>query len=101
MRLTPFEIDAIQTEAKALFGTNVSVYLFGSRADDNKKGGDIDLILQLDLSREKENYFNKKIEFLVNLKESIGEQKIDVLIAKHNDKRNIIKYGLATGVRIC
>jgi len=47
MRLTMFEITAIQNNAKNIFGDTVKVYLFGSRVDDDKKGGDIDYILCL------------------------------------------------------
>lgn len=100
MRLSKSEIEAIKDEALASFGRNVSVYLFGSRTDDMKKGGDIDLIIKPELSKE-HKYFKNKIEFLINLKNRIGDQKIDVLIAKENDRRNIISLGIANGNRIC
>ncbi len=100
MRLTQTEIEAIKDEALASFGRNVSVYLFGSRTDDMKKGGDIDLIIKPELSQGQQ-FFKKKIEFLVNLKDRIGDQKIDLLIAKENDRRNIISMGFTDGERIC
>ncbi|NWF66333.1 MAG: hypothetical protein HXX81_02580 [Campylobacterales bacterium] len=52
------------------------MYLFGSRVDDNKRGGDIDLYIELDSF---ENIGKNKIEFLILLKRAIGEQKIDVV----------------------
>jgi len=77
MRLSQFEIGAIISIAKKYFGTEVQVFLFGSRVDDDKKGGDIDLFIKNDakelLSLE------TKIQFLVELKIQIGEQKIDVV----------------------
>ncbi len=45
MRLNEFEIDTINKLAKKHFGDGTSVYLFGSRTDDRKKGGDIDLFI--------------------------------------------------------
>jgi predicted nucleotidyltransferase len=44
MRLTEGEVSAIK-ESVHLFDPDAKIYLFGSRADDMKKGGDIDLII--------------------------------------------------------
>ena len=43
MRLTEFEINVIKQSARDVFGSDVQFFLFGSRVDDTKKGGDIDL----------------------------------------------------------
>jgi predicted nucleotidyltransferase len=52
------------------------VYLFGSRVDDNKKGGDIDLlVLSTHLG------FTAQKQIKLKLYELIGEQKIDLIIA--------------------
>jgi predicted nucleotidyltransferase len=53
-----------------------SIYLFGSRVDDNKKGGDIDLYL---IVNNHTNLFEKKIKFLSKIKRELGEQKIDIV----------------------
>ena len=44
MRLNPNELSAIRTTLGAVDSLG-NVYLFGSRADDNRRGGDIDLFL--------------------------------------------------------
>ena len=62
------------------------IYLFGSRVDDNKKGGDIDLYIEI---FNHNNLFMKKIKFLAKLKRDIGEQKIDVIFNK--DKNRLIE----------
>lgn len=77
MRITEYEITAIKKLAQKIFGKGTIVYLFGSRVDDNKKGGDIDLFIT---NKEKSNLtILSKIEFLTELKLIIGDQKIDVI----------------------
>ena len=55
------------------------IYLFGSRVDDEKKGGDIDLYLVVN---NQENLFERKIKFLSRVKRELGEQKIDIVFNK-------------------
>ena len=78
MRLTDFEIQTIQTLTKKHFGELSRVFLFGSRVNDALKGGDIDLFI----SNSNESVLNleNKICFLVDLKRSIGDRKIDVVL---------------------
>ncbi len=42
MRMTPQEAEAIRLIAHRYFGQDAEVWLFGSRADNKKKGGDYD-----------------------------------------------------------
>ena len=93
MRLTDKEIKAIKSNFKEIFESG-KIYLFGSRVDDTKKGGDIDLYIQTD---DKDNLTKKKIDFLVALKREIGEQKIDVVISR-DINRPIEQEALTKGV---
>lgn len=96
MRLTEFEVTKIKIAFTEIFGEG-KIYLFGSRVDDSKRGGDIDLYLCP--KNEFENMREKKIEFLIRLDEYIGEQKIDVVIAK--DKNRLIeKEAIRDGVEL-
>ncbi len=64
MRLTTYEQESIKNTFSDIF-KNGEIYLFGSRIDDNKKGGDIDLYIHpIDFN----NLSNKKINFLIKLK---------------------------------
>ncbi len=45
MRLRPFELASIRANLGAL-DPDGSIYLFGSRADDARRGGDIDVFLE-------------------------------------------------------
>ncbi|NPA73119.1 MAG: nucleotidyltransferase domain-containing protein [Epsilonproteobacteria bacterium] len=93
MRLTTKEIEAIISTFKDTF-ENGDIYLFGSRIDDSKKGGDIDLYIQ---TNDKDNLNEKKINFLIKLKQKIGEQKIDVVISKDKNKK-IEQIALKEGI---
>jgi predicted nucleotidyltransferase len=82
MRLTQIEIKNIIRIKSRIFGPEVKIYLFGSRVDDNQKGGDIDLFVEYDGVDK----FEKRIEFLSSLKEVIGEQKIDIVFSSESDR---------------
>lgn len=80
MRLSVSEQNAIRDAVKKELGT-VELYLFGSRTDDNKKGGDIDLLVVSENDSEKLNHMRRATAILVEIKSTIGEQKIDLLFA--------------------
>ena len=46
MRITEKDQKAIVKATHQNFGERVEVYLFGSRVDESKKGGDIDLYIE-------------------------------------------------------
>ncbi len=58
----------------------VELRLYGSRVDDNLKGGDIDLLLLLDQSESIATLSLRKHEMLAKIKQYIGEQRIDLKI---------------------
>jgi predicted nucleotidyltransferase len=93
MRLTEFEINAIKQCALEIFGENVQVFLFGSRVDNTKKGGDIDLYIKTEVGYD----FSHKIKFLVALEQQIGEQKVDVVFAEDKN-RAIEQQAVSAGV---
>ncbi len=77
MRLKPKEIDQIKKVVMEL-DSDARIYLFGSRADDFKKGGDIDLLIFSDILSEKD-----KRRIRLSLYKELGEQKIDIIIARN------------------
>jgi len=80
MRLLDKEVDIIKKTFKTMFD-NGNIYLFGSRVDDTKNGGDIDLFLDIKDNIDKEEILERKINFLIALKDKIGDQKIDVVVS--------------------
>jgi predicted nucleotidyltransferase len=73
---------------------NAHVYLFGSRVDDTKKGGDIDLLILSDRLTS-----DDKRTIKMKLYELLGEQKIDLVIAA-DDSDPFVKLAFETGVEL-
>lgn len=84
MRLSSQETDALILEISKYVGSSdrAKLYLFGSRAQDHLKGGDIDLILVVSDPKRCQALKSIDYKILAGLKKnpSIGEQKIDLKI---------------------
>ena len=72
------------------------IYLFGSRTDDTKKGGDIDILILSDrvLSRKEK----AAIEFAFFQK--FGEQKLDLVSFRHDETSPFKKIALDEAVSL-
>jgi len=101
MRLNKTTIDIIKKYAKECFGKDAEVYLFGSRVNDDLKGGDIDLLIKTSIPEAE--HLDKKLNFLTKLNISLGLQKIDVIVQsqKINEKKDIVVIAEKKGERIC
>ena len=82
MRLSKEYRDTIKQIFYEVFGEG-KIYLFGSRVDNNQRGGDIDLYLVVD---KKLQSFDNKLKFLAKIKRKLGEQKIDVVFNKDSSR---------------
>ena len=82
MRLSKTTKNKIVQLAQQHFGKNIQLYLFGSRVYDDKKGGDIDLFLEID------NPINMQVQinFLREIYKKVTERKIDLLIKTPDSK---------------
>jgi predicted nucleotidyltransferase len=97
MRLTFEQRIAIRNTVSEVFGTTATVWLFGSRADDSKRGGDIDLLVR-PATTHSLSPLASKIRFLNKLEKEIGERKVDVVVETDNDARPIVRIAHETGV---
>lgn len=99
MRLTPEQVTAIRQTTSEVFGDDVGVWLFGSRVDDRKRGGDVDLLLS-PVTLDARQQLLHKIRFLSRLERRLGERRVDVVIEAPGDTRPIVRIAHQTGVRL-
>ncbi len=78
MRLTPQQIASIKQTAQTVLGEGARVTLFGSRVDDAKKGGDIDLLFETD--QRVSNRATTVAAIYLALIRQLGDRKIDILL---------------------
>lgn len=78
MRLTQPQIEAIKQAAEQTFGPDANVWLFGSRVDNAKRGGDIDLYVELP-SIDPDDRQQLESRFWVRLQRALGERRIDIV----------------------
>ena len=99
MRISDKEAADIKEVLHIVFGDKAGVILFGSRIDDSKKGGDIDLFVMPNSDEDKETLFRKKIAFISKLQARLDDASIDVVISEDNG-RDIELEALQTGIRL-
>lgn len=78
MRLSEVERRAIVTIAREVIGGDVQVRLFGSRADDRARGGDIDLMVETD--RALPDRLQQELRLGVRLERALGGRRVDLLL---------------------
>lgn len=93
MRLTEAEVAAIKQSVR-VFDPEAKIFLFGSRVDDSKRGGDIDLFV---LSGKIKSSERRKIK--LNIYDKIGEQKIDMIVTSKISKA-FHRIAVSTGVEL-
>ena len=80
MRLNSKERFAILSAFQSVLTCSYKLYLFGSRTDDTKKGGDIDLLVLVSCE-DKDQIINLKSKLKLEIFKNIPEQKIDITVA--------------------
>lgn len=99
MRLSQDQIAAIRKGACQLAGDSAQVWLFGSRVRDDERGGDVDLMLDLDQAVAEPAQLAAR--FAAQVSKSMHGRKVDVLIKAPNLMHlPIHSIALAEGVRL-
>lgn len=96
VRLKDEAIGYIKRLALDIFGSS-DVWIFGSRAKLEQKGGDIDIYLETD---KKEGVLKSKIVFLREFEKKFGEQKVDLIVNNHESSKPIFEIAKKDGVKI-
>ncbi len=85
-----------------MFPAGTVIYLFGSRLDGTARGGDIDLLVESSVALSAQDLVDKRTRFIAQLYLQLGEQRIDVVIAKagEDDSRSGVKIARNQGRKI-
>lgn len=78
MRLTPVQVQAIVATARGLAGPKAQVRLFGSRLQDDVRGGDIDLLVDVPEPVDRPIWLAALLT--ARLQRVLGDRRIDVLL---------------------
>ncbi len=95
VRLNDFEINTIK-EVIQKYLPDAKVFVYGSRADDSKRGGDIDLLIYTDQKVE----LKTQSSIYWDICEKIGEQKIDMLFTKEDSNEPFVNLIRPTAVKL-
>jgi predicted nucleotidyltransferase len=98
MRLDTRQQEAARSAVKRHFGANARVWLFGSRARDNRRGGDIDLYVETD---PQDALLRAEAETILDLQRSLGDQRNDLVThVRGRPLRAIDRIARETGVEL-
>ena len=98
VRLAEWQILEIQKAFEECFGKIDHLWLFGSRVDLQKKGGDIDLYIET--NKNLDEIVRARSKFYTSLMVRLGEQKIDIVVKFDQTELPIHKVAKEQGVRL-
>jgi len=95
MRLRKADLETI-THTVHCVDPGAVIYIFGSRVDDNKKGGDVDLLVISDVIR-----FEDELRIRRNILDQIGWQKLDLIVKRNNELGSgIVDLAMQNGIKL-
>ncbi len=97
VRLEPKDLESIIKSFTECFDENDHLWLFGSRVYLHKRGGDIDLYIEVKTFDFKTIY-DQKSQFWSLLQDRLGEQKIDIVVRDPDQELLIYKVARSEGV---
>ena len=102
MRLTDAETDGIKLAARDVLPHGSRLLLFGSRTDDSRRGGDIDLLLEPPAAVSATQEVALCNRLAAQLYRHIGERRIDIVVARPGtaDDRLVIAEARRHGIEL-
>lgn len=96
MRLTQNQVKVAKSTACKVFGDSVTLWLFGSRVYDEKRGGDYDFLVE-GVTGDPASMIQKKLEFLCSLQSTIEyeDEKVDLVIEPKQKIKKLAIYQIA------
>ena len=94
MRLSAEEVASIKRIIAEVFGEDAEVRLFGSRVDDTKRGGDVDLYV---MPVQRDELYMKRVTCLGKLERALL-YPVDLVVAEPEASRPIDRIALKNGV---
>lgn len=82
VRLSGHQIEAIRSVIQDTFGVGAKVWLFGSRTDINRRGGDIDLLVDA-LDNDARHLVAARIKAAARLSLMLDEQDVDIVCKQY------------------
>lgn len=100
MRITDANLDIIRDAFKKHFGSEDHLWVFGSRVDDARRGGDLDFYVET--HQDSSRALKSKLAFVNDLWRFLGDQKIDVVLNLLSTSLPLLIHRVAkqTGVQI-
>ncbi len=95
MRLTPTQINIIRNATRQNFGQDALIWLFGSRVDDSKRGGDVDLYIETSHRDTLMPTLRCKIALEDNL-----DLSVDLLVKEPHQDKVIFHLAKANGIQL-
>ena len=99
MRLSTQHADLIRRTARDVLGDRVEVILFGSRADDEARGGDVDLLMAVPEAVPEAAMLSARLA--ARISRGMDGRKVDVVLQAPNLQAQAIHHvARQTGVRL-
>ena len=98
MRLDPATLATLVAEIRVVYGSDAEIWLFGSRTNDQAKGGDIDLYVE---TSDDFSVLDRYLECRRRLFRLFGDRKIDLIIRpRGREPSPIERIARKTGIKL-
>ncbi|MBI5919502.1 MAG: nucleotidyltransferase domain-containing protein [Nitrosomonadales bacterium] len=96
MRITPAQAELAVSAIRTRLGADAAVWLFGSRVDDARRGGDVDLYAETSLPGV---LLRETVRTKIVLEEIFG-RSVDLVVNNHRKERPIYQIAREQGVKL-
>jgi hypothetical protein len=87
MRLSPEEVAAVKRLIAETYGADVLLRLFGSRVDDRRRGGDVDLHVEIDaVGPYTVDDLEKELRLRRHLEDALRGRRVDLVVSRRGDE---------------